>query len=450
MSLPSSLRLKQPSESFIPQKSFESKDSGKLPSSLRPKEQNQETSVDYDENDLQRSIERQQATLTSRALEAVIGLPSDLANFAGSIFGQDLGLPGSESLRKFSEEATGGYTKPQTQFEEKVGETFQDMALMALPGARQYSLMRNIGIPVIGNLSKYGLEKLGAGEKAQSYGKMGLMVALDLLANRNPGGAKAYTSELFRKADNAIPEGMLIDASKLEKSLEKLESELSKGGSRPTTRQALEKVSEIGKEIKSGTIDAKRLAAYRPSINEAIEELGGFKFDIPKRLKVQTVKNLNDVKNSVISTLNDYGEKFNPEYLKNAQSANEAYAAIQKSNLIANLLHDKIPYAPKSAAVQSLFHYAPYAAGAALTKLSPLAGAGAITGYGAYQGLKVLIQVMKSPALRKYYTDVLISAARENIPKTTKNLIALDKAMANEKDQKARKEEGAVNIKQKK
>ncbi len=448
MSLPSSLRLKNPSGSQTLPPSLRRKQSDTstesqtastgLPSSLRLKEPAQQASTDYDEGDLQRSIERQQAMLTSRALEAVVGLPSDIANFVGGIFGKDFGLPGSEELRQFSEKATGGYTKPQTPFEKKAGETFQDIALMALPGARQYNLIRNIGIPVMGNLAKYGLENLGTTEKSQSYGKMGLMVALDLLANRSPGGAKAYVSELFQKAESAIPEGMLIDATKLEKSLGKLQSELTKGGSRPTTQKALEKVSEIQNEIKGGTIDAKRLAAYRPSINETIEELGGFKIDLPKRLKARAVDNLNDVKKSVISTLYDYGEKLNPEYLKNAQSANEAYAVMQKSKFITNLLHDKIPYSPQSRAVQTLFHYAPYAAGVALTKLSPVAGAGAVAGYGAYEGIKILIQVMKSPTLRKYYTETLKAAARENIPKATKNLKALDKAMADLPDQKNR------------
>lgn len=374
----------------------------------------------------EREYERASAQLTSRGLESVLGAPGDIGNFIGSLFGAEFNLPGSQKLREFSEKSTGGYTTPKTEFEEKTGEVISDIASMALPGTNKYSLVRNIGIPIVGNLVKEGLKYTNSSDKAQGYGKVGTMVVLDLL-NRRAGGSKKYVSDLYQKAEAAIPEGSIVEAKGLENALAKVEKELSKGGTRATTKKALEKVAEIKNEIQNGQIDAKNLAAYRPSINEAIDELGGFQLEVPKKLTKKAVHNLNLVKKEVINTLSEYGEKANPEFLKYHQASNEAYAAMQKSNVIANFLKDKVPFSPKSKAVQALFSYAPGAAALSLAKLSPLGAAGALGAVGGYQGFKVLHQVVNSPTLRKYYGNVLKEAAAGNSAATTRNLKALDK-----------------------
>lgn len=405
---------------------LEKREQQQLEQSQEP--QFQESDYISDE-DVQRDIERSQAQLTSRGIEAVAGLPGDIINFGSSLFGFEPNLPGSKKFQELSENITGGYTKPKDEFEEAVGETFQDIALMALPGARNYSFARNLGIPIIGNLTKQGLKYSDSDEKTQAYAKMGTMIALDLISQRK-GGSKAYVSSLFKKSEEAIPKGVSIQATGLEKSLTNLEKELMKGGSRPTSKKALEKLSEIKGEIKNGKIDAKNLAAYRPSINEAVEELGGFQLEVPRKLKPQAIRNLHQVKNEVINTLEQYGEKFNPEFLKYSRSANEAHAAIQKSNLIANFIKDKIPYSPQSKAVQALFDYAPAVAAVGISKLSPQVGAATAAGYAGYQGLKVLHRVINSPTLRKYYLNTLKSAAQENVAKTVTNLKALDQNLS--------------------
>jgi hypothetical protein len=400
------------------------------------------------DEETQRQIERSQAQITSRAMESVLGLPGDITNFVGGLFGFEPGLPGSQDFKNLSESLTLGYTKPQNEFEETIGETFQDIALMALPGARHYSFARNLGIPIVGNLAKQGLKYSNADEKTQAYSKIGTMISLDLLSGRK-FTSKAYINDLFNKAEEAIPKGLSIDAKGLEKSLLNLEKELNRGGARPSTKKALEKINEIKKDIRNGKVEAKTLAAYRPSINEIIDEVGGFNLEIPAKLRPSTIKNLNQVKSETIKTLEKYGEKFNPEYLKYSRSANEAYAAMQNSNKIAKFIQKQLPYSPQSQAVQSLFHIAPYAAGAALSKLSPLTGAGAIAGYAGYQGFKVLHRVMNSPTLSKYYLNTLKYAAQENIPKTIENLQALDKAMQDQKgnDSESSSSLGGLKIK---
>jgi len=425
MTMPSSLRLKkQPGE---PQ-------SSPMPKSLRPKkiEEKPEQPTFNDEDfisdeDVQRNTERAQAQLFSRTAESFLGAPGDIASFVSGLFGKEQKLlPSSQTFRNLSEKATGGYTAPQSEFEESVGNVFSDIGSMAIPGSGHYSIARNIGIPIVGGLVKEGLKYGNADEKNQAYGKVGTMVALDLLSRRT-GGAKKYSQELFKKAEQAVPEGTQIDATGLSKALHKVERDLSAGGSRPTTKKALEKVTEIQKEIADGTIDAKRLAAYRPSINEAIDELGGFQLEVPKKLKPQAIRNLNKVKEEVISSLYEYGEKFNPDYLALSKAANESYAAISKSNLIANFIKDKVKYTPKSEAVKLLFSLAgPAAAIGAFKTLSPATTAAGIGGYGAYQGVKILHQVINSPVLRKYYQNVLKESSAGNASGVAKNLKALD------------------------
>lgn len=415
MTMPSTFRLK-PKEEISPKLS-------QMPSSFRQKFPE---SAFESEEETQKNIERSQAMALSRAGEAVLGAPGDIASFVSSLFGQEQNiLPTSKTLRGLSEKATRGFTKPKTEFEETAGELVSDIASMALPGSGHYSFARNIGIPIVGTLVKEGLKYLDTGEKAQSYGKVGTMVALDLLS-RSSGGARKFAGSLFQQAEEAIPKGLSIDATGLEKSLNNLEKELSKGGIRPTTKKALEKAAEIKNEIKNGKIDAKRLAAYRPSINEAIDELGGFQVEVPKKLKPTTIRNLNQVKNEVIKTLDQYGEKFNPQFFQLHHSANEAWAAYQQSNKIANFIRDKVGFAPKSKAMMALFSLAPKGAIVGLTALSPAAAGGAAVGATAYQGYKILDRVMKSPTLRKYYLNSLKEAAAGNAAATAKNLKGLE------------------------
>jgi hypothetical protein len=429
MTMPLSLRLKE----VQPVSAQSSPSMQNFPSSLRlkekqPEKQQEQEFPSFEEDE--REEERARAQLTSRMIETILGAPGDIASFGAGLFGKEQEIfPTSGQLREKSESLSQGYTKPKTEFEEDIGELASDVASLALPGAKHYSFARNIGIPAVANLVKEGLKYGNADEQKQAYGKVGTLIALDLISG-NKGGVKKHLNTLYEKAEAAVPKGVSYNAGKLEKALTTLETELSKGGKRATSIKAMEKVSEIKNEIKNGKIDIKRLAAYRPSINEAIEELGGFNLDLPKKLKKVAIRNLNQVKHEVIGTLNNYGHKVNPEFLKYHQAANEGYAAYSRSHLIGNFIKDKVAFVPQTKAVQAVFGYAPIIgiAGTAL-KAGPGTAFGATAAYGGYQGIKVLHQIMNSPTLRKYYTNVLKEAAAGNVAATTKNLKALDANM---------------------
>lgn len=380
---------------------------------------------------VQRDIERSQATNTSRIIESVAGLPGDLVNFVGGLFGYDPDLPGSKKLQEVSENLTGGYTKPKDEFEKNIGETMQDISLFALPGAKHYSIARNIGIPIVANLAKEGIKYSGAGEGKQAVGKIGSMVLLDLLSHRKGlGTAKEYASSLFKKADDAIPKGLSIKSTNLEKSLDSLEHSLKAGGERPSTGEALNKIKEIRNEIKNGKIDLKDLVAYRPAINEWIEQYKGFDLAVKPAIRQKIIHNLNQVKGEVIKAAEEYGSKYNPEYLNLSKSANEAWQAYSQSNKIANFIQKHASSKLQSTGAKALL-------GAALTGGTGLLGgamgvsAGAAATLGtslAYKMFKTILR-SKSPTLRNHYFKILEGAAKGNASQVIKNAKALDKEL---------------------
>lgn len=383
------------------------------------------------ENDLEREIERNQAQITSRGLETILGLPGDIYSSAKQLFGQsgETSLPTSSSLRKFSESASLGYTKPQNEFEEKVGDFASDVASMAIPGSKTYGFIRNLGIPLAVNLGKEGLKYAGADEESASAAKMGGMIFLDLLAHRQ-GGVKKYAGNLFEKTKSMIPETLEMPAKNLESALMDIKKELSKGGERTSTTKSLKKINEILSEVKDGKINVKTLYEYRPAINEAIEELGGFDLSIPRNIKRKTIRNLGIVKSGVIKGVEE-GLKTNPEALKSYKEANEAWAAYEKSQSMKRFIEKTLAGNAKGLVVKSILGLSTPIASAAIG--GPLVtGVVSGTAAGIYNTQKILRQIMASSALRRYYFGILKGAAAGNAAQVKKNSKALDQSLENQ------------------
>ena len=185
------------------------------------------------ENDLDREIERNQARNISRMTERTLGLPGDVVSMIQGLTGkktEEFPLPTSQKIKETSERLTRGYTKPQTPFEEKTDEYMEDVASMMLPGGGGYSITRNIGIPLVGNLAKEGIKYKGGDEKESACTKMGSMVLLDLLFNRGKGGVRGHIGKKFQAAEAAIPQGAVANARALESALSNLETSLHRGG----------------------------------------------------------------------------------------------------------------------------------------------------------------------------------------------------------------------------
>jgi len=435
---PSTLRLKSPSPKESPKEpiSFQPlvenqprpPPSSLKPKSLRPKNQNFPLEG---ENDLDREIERNVAQQTSRIGETLLGAPGDIYSFVKGIFGGDpeTNLPTSKSLREKSEKASLGYTKPQNEFEERIGEVQQDIASFMIPGSGKYNLLRNIGIPVVANLAKEGIKFAGS-EKMGDAAKIGTMIALDLMHLKG-GGAKKFAGDLFSQSEKMIVEGTTLKSPGLQKSLSSLEKSLESGGSAPSKEKALKKISEIQSKMKSGEIEVRELLDFRKTINELKQEMGGFEVQLPKHIKKKAIANLELVRKQVAKGIDEYGALHDPEFRKINKAANEAYAAYESSDTIARFI--KKHATKKSPLAKTLFGSIGYV-GIKAPLMVAKGTAGLPIAYAAYEGYKVLHQVIQSPTLRKFYGNILKGATSGNASQVSKNMQLLEKGLEKEED----------------
>lgn len=401
------------------------------------------------ENDLEREIERSSARTLSRMGETIAGFPGDVANFIQGFTGgkEKIPLPTSAQLQAKSEQLTRGYTKPQTKFEESTDEFVKDVANISMPGGRIFkaagrfkgilsNTARIIGLPLVGQLAKEGVKELGGSEGRATAAKVGSMVIIDLLLNRGKGGAKGYATRMLDEAEKSIPQGTKVNVGALEAALNNLESSLQKGGGSPSKVKAFEQINEVRKRITNGELDPTEFPALRRAVNDTLDQLGGFNIEMPIPVKKRTIANLNDVKKEIIKAGEDYGRTQNPKFLQLWSEGNEALTAIAKSNRIANLIEKYFGGKFKSIAAKTLFGLSGPGALGGLHFIKPSAVAGtaglAAIPAAAYQGLKLIERFRNSPALQRYYTNVLKNAAAGNSKVMVQNLSLLDKKLAEE------------------
>lgn len=396
-----------------------------------------------EEGDLEREIERAQARTTSRIAETILGAPGDISNFITSLFGlpkAPIGYLSSDVLKKGSEKLTGGYTAPQTDFEKAVDEASETFASMALPGSWGYGFARNLGIPIAATLTKEGL-KSKYGEKAGTYGGLGVMVFLDLLGGRiSQGGAKKYAGDLFKKRNATIPEGAKTDAHALRTDMQNLQKELKKGGIATSDKPALNKINEVLSAIgEDGVIAAEELPKFQTKINEAIKEAGGFEIQAPREVKQKAVRNLNQVKDKIIQAQTKYGEIQNPEFLELHNQANRAFGVYEQSNKLSNFFRKHFGNKITNPVMKTLLGLGGSAAAGAGAIFSPaitgLAGVAGSSALGLYQAFKLGYRVVKSPELRRHYQEVLKNAASGNVAKTEKSIKAMEKSLKEQQEE---------------
>lgn len=372
-------------------------------------------------DEIERAGERGIAQATSRVLETALGTPGNIQEAIKGITGLQLGtqLPTSKDIQSFSEKATKGLTKPQSEFEKKGGELIQDIAAMALPGSSSYSALRTVGIPIAGFLAKEGIEKLGGTENAGNAAKLAMMVSLDLASafrSKGHGGAKGYAQHLWQEGEKNIPEGAKTSTTGLMKSIEPLEKSLKSGGSSPKTSKALEKLKEIKEAASSGEIEVKELMDFRKRINDWIEAGGGFDWLTSPKVKEASINNLQLVKDKVIDSLDDYA-KVNPAFGVPYKKSNEAYAVYHASNYISRWMKKHFATALHLPGMRQLFGVAAKGAAAAVVPI---------------QTSKLIYRIHKSPTLSELYGNILQAAVKNDAASAAQNISRLQKELNTE------------------
>lgn len=370
----------------------------------------------------------------ARAAESVIGAPADLVSgishglnwVAGKVPGGKQRtkeveeftskLPTSQNIKKWHEQFTGDYLKPQNESQELSDEIFSDAASLLLSpnkGGILLKVGKALGLSTAANVAAKGAAELGVGEEGQVGAKMGTLFLTSLLSGRK-GGVNKYKDSLYDEARALRPEKAVVDTSEFNKNLRDLERSISAGGKAPSSVKALEKIKELRKKGSYGSMAVEELEASKRKINELRSGLYD-EFKTDKVGRASAKRNLDNVAGVVDSALEKYG-KTNPEWLKKYREANQVHGVISQSRKISNFIGRNAKLASGSGAIL-------HALSAVFNPSSVPAVATAVAGGAAtLKSAELLYRISKSASLRKYYTNVLLSAAKEDAVTMNKNL----------------------------
>ena len=218
----------------------------------------------------------------------------------GGVLGSALGGKTSPELKEFSEEATGGYTKPKTYAEEKIGTVIGDITSSLLGGNR--SIKNNLLIPIGANLVESILETAGFDKTKQTYGKMGAWVLLGGASNIN---ANKFASELQNDARNSIIPNTPTNMNKLGSELGILDRKWISGDVRSASAQG--QIKDVIRDIKQGKNTVHDIIERIDAINAEIDMKGGFDYSMktPPKVRRAEIRNLNKVKGAIYKTIED-------------------------------------------------------------------------------------------------------------------------------------------------
>jgi len=183
-------------------------------------------------------------------------------------------LPKSQDVREITRAITGEYLEPQNRAEKFADEVVSDVTALMLPIGGKFKAVRPILTALGANVAKEVAAEAGVGEKGQFLTKMGTMFLGGMIGKKN---IREIPKELYKKADELLPEGATVSASKLGKRVSDLEKILKKGGTSPTKTPVLKKIAEIKKAIKGGeklsATDAIKQAAKEGKTKLSKQEL---------------------------------------------------------------------------------------------------------------------------------------------------------------------------------
>lgn len=405
------------------------------------------TPVDFDDykppSFVQRlkDIPRVGAQLVSRGAETALGLPGDILRLGGAgieygakkLAGKDLELektapfkvlPSSQQLRQVTNKLTKGYTEPQSETEESLGDITGLATSLALPDPGKLSKIgKAIGLATAAVGGKEAVKAFGGGEKSQAAAELGTIFLGSAI---NPKGVQNYLSGLYDSLKSFPAAKSIIPTRSLEKGLSNLRSKWTKGGTDPADRAALSKLDELEKLAAKGNVEVDELLEGYKKINGEIASRKLFE-ELNKGQQVKLRKNFDDIKGEYSKVL----KANTPEDFYNRwASANEGWSAFAKSRRISDWA-SKYSNQVKKALGHGL---------AMELLIEPQAVAGTVAGLGAaggalYAGTKtyeMLHRISNSRTLRKYYAESLKHIMDDNTPAALKTLEQLRTAIEKE------------------
>lgn len=417
------------------------------------------------------TIDRNLAQNTARGLETVFGMPGNikrqvltesktlksfLPDFIKSFLPpeqeQEMPEEGSfndylfnppttpelkESITKKGSEKVFGrsdYLDPINDTEKAFGEFTQDLVSMFMPGTGALRMITRIGAPIAGNLVKQGIKFFGGSEETAEKAKLGIMLATTLANQSNPG---AFANERIGQARAMVPDTATVNATNLATRLLPLYGRLRRGLNVPSKSRTMQGMGDLAAQVENGRINLQSLMDARNNVNEWISEAGGW--DVPTNTRDAGLRNLNELKRSIINTIDENLATRFPEAGELYRTGYEAAAVTHQSNAISNFIERNFGKQVASTGAKLLF---PALTGGA-SIFPKTVGIGAAA-YPIYKAGQVLYRVGQSPTLAGYYSDVISSSLRGNAPQMIQSLARLDRLLA--KEEKERQKDKPMSL----
>jgi hypothetical protein len=329
-----------------------------------------------------------------------------------------------EHLKRFEEKFPS--LKPKNDIEKFSQDVVKNAEELFLPGKYlkmgKYALgkMRSFGISLASNTLGKGTEEFTGDKKKGEMVKNGSMLFLSLF---NPTSAKDVASNLYSKSESLLSPNATDNAMDLLNGLSKVEHSITRGRSLSTLSSAessvIKEVNKVLDLIQNGQVNIKQLIAQKKSLNSTLNDAIYKSADkIEKAGLKNQAKRLNGV---IRESMESYGKKNNPEWLKAQMAADQAFGAISKSNFISKTMEKLLK--GKS---EGLAHLFGIGLPAGLSFFSPI---GAIATTAGYQAAKIGSRIVNSPELRKHYAKVVGAAAADNTQLAKKELGTLEEKL---------------------
>jgi hypothetical protein len=337
-------------------------------------------------------------------------------------------LPTTETHRKGLEEVTGEYLKPQNKIEKFADNIIEDASLLINPsrlvteGVKKVPLfVKSLAKSLGANVAGESLKEFGAGETAGDLTKIGSLFLLSVLDKES---AAKQVAKLYGQAESKLPKDAKVSAKSLEKNINSLETQITKGRPRENLsapeKFVIDQIDKSRRLIKDGSINVEQAIAQKRSLYKDLTTL--YK-EVPKKTEQKTVKNLaKKVGNYLNQTVKEYG-KDNTNFYKDYKNADEAFGTLARSNFVSSWIENNIVQHPLTTGLLHILG----------TPLGTTVGVatGAIL---PYQGMKLMYRITKSPTLRNIYGKTLKAAAKEDVPLFNKYLKDLDSGLQEEEN----------------
>lgn len=409
-------------------------------------------------------ITRNAVRIGARAGEAALGAPCDIATGAlglGALAEQVIhgqpksisklhegarkNLPTSENIRKYGEKIAEkvlpqGYLEPQSEAEQTI-DNFVDLAASL---ASPLTGPLRAGVKVAGKLAGAGTfggwaaKKLGFGETGQSVASGGAMLATTLAGRPRLIDKARNLYDSSKKIVSKTPPGVVdnvvkdIGATRIKTGMREALEEMKIGLNNPAKDIARKDISDLQRKInrKTGKIPLREIAQVKKDINENIYKTSSV---AERKAASQYLK---PVKDALLDTIKE-SEKTNPRFAKDLLEADAIWAALHEQGDIAQFMQKWVKVDVNDIKNPLTLGIVATLGGTAIEPFFPTAGQyirGAGFGLSAFSAGSAIRIFTKSPTARKYYTELIGAALKQNVPATLKAIRKLDDIFVAEDD----------------